>query len=459
MRSILGISLLTCSLFAGVVQTDKGSLLEVYSQRNPQSDVVATVSPDKGQLSLKQCFNSRDYGEWCKVSYAVSGVNIIGYTDRKSYETIAATPTRNPTFLKTFGGNRDDIGNKIIAIAEGFLVVGYTQSFGEGQEDVYVVKLDKYGNKIFSSAYGGGNSDIANAVVEMGDSYMIAGNSRSFGNRGQSIYLAKISKDGDMRWQNGYYSDYDDYYSAEDMIKISDTNLLLAGSEEQVKFFNSQVDGYVNAIDTNGVKNGVKRYGGSKEDFFNSVISVNDGYVFGGTSRSWTHGIKDFYIVKTDKEGNRIWHNSFGFKYDEIAKKVIATQDGGYLMVGVTESDISNQEDIFVVKVNYDGTRAWQRHFGSKEGDEAKSVVAVNDGYVIAGYTKNTPTYNKDAYLLKIDLYGNIMWERKYGADRDDEANDIIKVDDGFVVTGYSTSGENHSKELYVFKVDLNGNL
>lgn len=459
MKSALFVSVLASALFSGVVQTDKGTLLEIYSQRNPQSEVVATVSPDKGQLSLKQCFNSRDYGEWCRVSYRLSGININGFTDKKSYDIVAALPNKNPTFNKTFGGDRDDIGNRVLPLKDGFLIVGSTQSFGAGQEDAYVIKVDKLGNKIFSGAYGGGNSDIANGVVEIDDSYMITGDTKSLGNRGQSIYMLKIAKNGALRWQNGYYSDYDDYYSGNDIIKINNTNMLIAGEEEHVKFFNSQVDGYVNAINKDGVRNGIKRYGGTKEDSFNSVVSVKDGYVFAGTTKSWTHGLKDFYVLKIDKEGNLVWHNAFGFKYDEIAKKIITTQDGGYLVVGTTESDISNQEDIYVVKVNYDGTRAWQRHYGSREGDEANSVVAVDDGYVIAGYTKNTQTYNKDAYLLKIDFHGNIMWEKKYGSERDDVANDIAVADDGLIVTGYLTSQENHSKEVYILKVDFNGNL
>jgi len=216
---------------------------------------------------------------------------------------------------------------------------------------------------------------------------------------------------------------------------------------------------YLNAIDVNGVGNGVKRYGGEDPERANSIISVEGAYVIAGETDTWGHGRLDAYVLKLDKDGKKIWHNAFGFNQDETANQIIATKDGGYIIVGSTDSDYKTQKNVYVVKISADGAREWQSFYGSRENDEGFGVVEAKDGYVVAGYTKGTPNYDSDAYLLKIDKRGNVLWEKRYGSSKDDRASAILKVDGGYVVAGYSTSIESYSKDVYILKVDENGNL
>lgn len=452
-------SLLTLALMANVTQTSEGVFIDIYADKDPQSNIIATVPTSKGNIIKKRCFTNRDSQSWCKVEYIHKDIIIHGYSDEDSLDIISAIPNTKSTYEQTYGGKYDDEANAVLAVKDGFMIVGTTASFGKGQNDAYVIRVDQFGNKVYSLALGGSSNDSANAVVELKDGFVIAGSTRSFGNGVESIYMAKFTKAGELLWQNGYYSDNDDYYQANDMVKISDRNMLFAGSENHVKFFNSEINIYVNAIDSEGVRNGVKRYGGNKVDVANSIINIQDGYVLAGMTKSWGHGAEDAYVIKLDKDGNQLWHNAFGYAYDEVANQIIATQDGGYILVGTTDSDIKNQQDIYVVKLRADGSRAWQAHYGSKEDEEGFGIVETNDGYVIAGYTKDTPSYNSDVYLLKISKSGVTMWSRKYGLDKDDGAKAIIKVDDGFVVVGYKTSEETYSKDVYILKVDENGKI
>jgi len=459
MKSILLISVITSALLSAVIETKEGNFLQIFAQKNPQSNIVATVSTTKGKITKKRCSHTRDDNEWCKVIYTYNGIKINGFSDKNTLDALSSEKNTRPTFEKNYGGRYNEIGNAILPLKDGILMVGSTESLGNGQKDIYIVKVDNFGNKIFEAAYGGRNNDTANAVVSINNGFMIAGTTRSFGNRVQSLYLARINKNGNLRWQKGYYSDKDDYYTGNDMIKISDTNLLIAGYEDHVEFFDAEVNGYINAINTSGVRNGIKRYGGEDVEKINSIISVNDGYVLAGLTDTWGYGAEDAYVVKINKDGDRIWHNSFGYRYDEVANQIIATQDGNYILVGTTDSDHYNQKDIYVVKINKDGKRVWQYHYGSREYEEGKGIVEVDDGFVIVGYTKNTKSYNSDIYLLKIDKNGNMVWSRNYGTENDDRGNAIAKVKDGFVITGYTTSLENHGKDLYLLKVDTNGNL
>lgn len=457
MKKMVLMSLFTSLLMANVTQTSEGTFIDIYSDKDPQSNIIATVSIDKGTIVKKRCFSNRDSQRWCKIEYVHNDLRIHGYSDEDSLDIIYAIPNSKSTFEQTYGGKYDDEANAVLELKDGYMLVGSTASFGKGQSDAYIVRVDKFGNKIYSLALGGASEDSANAVVELKDGFVLGGSTRSFGNGVESIYAAKFSKAGELLWQHGYYSDKDDYYQANDMIKVSETNMLFAGSENHVKFFNSELNVYVNAIDTNGQKNGVKRYGGDKLDEANSIINTEDGYVLAGVTKSWGHGGEDAYVIKLDKEGNQIWHNAYGYAYDEVANQIIATKDGGFILVGTTDSDIKNQQDIYVVKLNADGTRDWQAHYGSKEDEEGFGIVETEDGYVIAGYTKDTPSYNSDVYLLKISKSGGTVWSRKYGLDKDDAAHAIIKVKDGFVVAGYKTSEETYSKDLYILKVDENG--
>ncbi|MFA6195132.1 MAG: hypothetical protein WC656_00640 [Sulfurimonas sp.] len=459
MKSALLISILTSVLLAGVVETKEGTFLEIYADDNLQSNIVANVSIDKGKLEKHNCFNTKNDTEWCKITYGYNGLFLKGYADKKSLDAIDSRSNTSKTFEQSYGGRYDDVGNALLPLKDGFLIVGYTQSFGEGQSDVYIMKVDNFGNKIYSTTYGGGQNDVANAVIAINDGFMVAGTTGSFGNRIQSMYLAKLQNDGSLVWQNGYYSDGDDYYTGKSIVKIDEENFLVAGSEEHVKFFDSQMDFYINAINTKGQRDGIKRYGGEKVEAINSIIKVNDGYIMAGETKTWGHGAKDAYVVKVDNDGNQIWHNAYGFRYDEVANQIIATQDGGYILVGTTNSDNSNQKDIFVVKINRDSTVQWQYHYGTREHDEGFGIVEVDDGYVIAGYTNETKNYKSDVYLLKIDKAGNASWSKKYGGERDDVANAIVKVDDGFAITGYTTSSQTYSKDLYLLRVDKNGNI
>ncbi len=459
MKSMLMLSLLSSAIFAGIVETDDGSFLEIYAKKDPQSNVVATVSLSKGRITQKLCTATRNDGEWCKVKYTNSDVVIGGYVEKKLLQKINATPNKRKTFETSYGGDRDDVAKALIPLKDGALLVGYTESFGAGGDDAYVMRVDKFGNKISSMAFGGVRDEILKAVIKTKDGFMVAGTTRSFGNRVESIYLAKISNNLKMQWQNGYYSDKDDYYRGNDMIRISDDNVLIAGSEDHVKFFASDKNCYLNSIDMNGARNGIKRYGGEDTEGANSIVAVKDGYVFAGVTDTWGHGDDDAYVVKIDKNGERVWHNAFGFNYDEEANQIIATKDGGFILVGTTESDTNNQKDVYVVKVSSKGTREWQKYYGTKENEEGFGIVEVDDGYVIAGYTEYTPSYNSDVYLLKITRNGTIVWNRRYGGSKDDKAFAIVKVDDGFLITGYTTSEETYSKDMYLIRVDNQGKI
>ncbi|MEN8146661.1 MAG: hypothetical protein ABFR02_03495 [Campylobacterota bacterium] len=459
MRSVLLATLLVSALFAGVHETNDGLFLEIYEDYDPQSKVIAEVSTEKGKIEQLRCRGTRDGSEWCKVRYHHDGVILQGWSDKRSLDAIASRPNTKPTFEKRFGGRYSDEGHALLALSDGFLIVGNTESFGKGQKDAYALKVDAFGNKLWSATYGGGSDDFAEAVVPVKGGFMLAGSTWSIGGEGQSLYMLRISQKGELLWENGYYAKKRDRYLGKSLAVLNDSHVMVAGSEEHIKFFNSDVLCYLSAINVNGQEKWVQRYGGNNPDRANSIIKVKDGFVFAGATETWGNNGKNMYAVKIDASGKRVWHNAFGYDYDEEAKQVIATREGGYILVGTTNSDHNKLKDVYVVKLDADGKREWHHHYGGRSDEEGFGIVEDEEGYVIVGYTESTKDRTRDLYLLKIDRNGAVFWTKSYGGFGNDAGHAIVKVKDGYVITGYSQGPTNRGKDLYLLKVDRNGNL
>lgn len=459
MKYYLVVLMLASSLFAGITENKEGRYLQIFSEHDSQSNIIAEVSAETGKIEQLKCRSTRDDTIWCKVRYRDSDVTLQGWSDKKSLDVINQGPNTKATFEKRFGGRYGEVGRALLPLKDGILIVGQTESFGAGQNDAYVIKVDRYGNKLWSATYGGRYSESAEAVAPIKGGFMITGATLSFGNMRQSLYVARISNTGQLMWENGFYSDEDDRYIGKSIAKINDKHMMIAGSEDHIKFFNSEVECYLTAVSTNGQQKWVQRYGGEDPDRANSIIKVKGGHVFAGETETWGHGDSDAYVVKIDESGKRVWHHVFGYKDDENAKQIIPTSDGGYIFVGTTTSDRHKSHDVYVVKLDSNGEKEWQHHYGDEGKEEGFGIVEDKEGYVIVGFTESTKDYNSDVYLLKIDKQGNIFWKRTYGGPGDDEGYAIAKVRDGFVITGFSEGTYDKGKDLYLLKVDKNGYL
>ena len=461
MKKILIAAAFISLLGADLIETKQGLFLELYADSDFQSKKIAQVSVDGGEIEIGRCV-TKGNESWCNVRYISKTLSIDGFSDKKTLVKLQTKPKTKDNFEATFGGRYTDVAMDVIVEKDGgFSVYGYTESFGHGQKDIYVVRTDKYGNKLSYHAYGGSETDKAYAALRLNDgSTIVVGDTTSFGNRAQSMYVARIAKNGKMMWERGIYNDKDDYYGARSVAKSGGGNFIVAGYEDHVKFFGSELNGFVTALHPNGKIYALRYYGGEDDEKLNSIISTKDGYVLAGYSDTWGHGRKDAYVLKVDKSGNRIFARVFGYNYDEVANQIIESNDGGYILVGTTDSDTDRRRDIFVVKLDAKGKRIWQYRYGTREEDEGLSITRAHDGgYVLAGYTKDTKNYDRDLYLIKIAENGDALWEKRYGGSRDDVANKIKKTADGYIVVGYRYSTQTFSKDVYMVKVDKNGNL
>ncbi|WP_296824709.1 hypothetical protein [Sulfurovum sp.] len=364
------------------------------------------------------------------------------------------------TFSKLFGGDEDDVAKAVVKTDDGFLIAGKTKSFAEHRDfDAYLIKIDKHGKKIWSRVYGGEDDEEANALVRLGKDYVFMGSTQTYGNERLSFYMVKVDSEGKPDWQTTFYRDDSDEYYGTAVIADGE-DLVFAGYERHLQFFAEKLNPYIFKTDKHGNKLWGGYYGGKDEDRAYDLIATGDGYLAVGDTESYGHGDLDAYVVKLDKNGKREWHAAFGGEDDDGARAVAATQDG-YLLVGNTDSFGRNYMNVYVVKTDKKGNLLWEKSYGGSREDEAFAVTASADGgFVIVGRSESFTRRNGfDLYLFKIDSKGKLLWERTYGGEADDVGYDILALDDGYLIVGDKKTDRRRDSDVWVLKVDLNGRL
>jgi hypothetical protein len=373
--------------------------------------------------------------------------------------TTITTHSEITTFEKRIGGHEEDIAKSVIVLDDGYLIVGKSKSFTKNRFfNIYIIKIDKLGQKVWSKHLGTKEDEEGNAVVETDDGFVIVGSSDKLGNDRKSVYLVKIRKDGEFIWERAFFSNKFDYYSGNDIVK-RDNGFIIASTERHPKLFNEQIDAYITSTDTNGQVVGTRRFGGEDEDMANAIIATEGGYVFAGATESFGHGDFDAYVLKMDERGKRLWSRAFGGSDDDSANDIIEVSDG-YVLVGTTESFGHRYSDVYVVKMNKNGNRIWHKTYGGSRDEEGYAIVEDEDGYVITGSAASYGEgFRTDLYLFKIDREGKLLWERVYGQKQDDVGYDLAKTQDGFIVVGTISDERTRDKDVYILKTDKNGKL
>jgi len=365
------------------------------------------------------------------------------------------------SWQKTFGGKDNDEANSIQQTTDGgYIVAGETGSFGSGLEDVYILKLNSKGEVQWQKTFGGEGSDEANSIQQTTDGgYIVAGWTESFGFGGQDVYILKLNSNGELEWQKTFGGKYDD--GAESIQHTADGGYIIAG---WTKSFGSGLENvYILKLNSKGQLEWQKTFGRGDSDEANSIQQTTDGgYIVAGWTKSSDSGEGDVYILKLNSKGEVQWQKTFGGKYDDdVANLIQQTADGGYIVAGWTKSFGSGWKDVYILKLNSKGEKEWQKMFGGEYDDEANSIQQTTDGgYIVAGWTKSFGSGGADAYILKFNSKGEIGWEKTFGGKGDDEANSIQQTTDGgYIVAGWTGSFGSGGYDVYILKLNSKGEV
>jgi parallel beta-helix repeat protein len=309
---------------------------------------------------------------------------------------------------RTYGGtnNYDELYGLVQTNDGGYVLVGYT-NYPNGGLDAWLVKTDASGTMQWNQTYGGADSDMAFALVETTDGgYALAGMTLSFGVGNGDFWLVKIDANGGMQWNKTYGGTGGDQAYA--LVQTADGGYALAGYTRYLG--GNDRDFWLVKTDSYGNAQWNRTYGGTNVDSAEALVETTDGgYALAGWTDSFGAGGWDAWLVKTDASGTMQWNQSYGGADIDEALALVETTDGGYALAGYTCSSGAGGPDAWLVRTDANGIEQWNQTYGGTDSDYAWALVQTADGgYALAGETWSFGAGDADAWLVKIDASGNL---------------------------------------------------
>lgn len=409
------------------------------------------------------------------------------------------------TFVKTYGGSKNDSAQSVTATTDGgYIILGYTQSndndITDKQDesfDYWVLKFDATDQLQWQKTYGGSLDDRGSDIIQTSDGgYAILG--YSFSNDGdatenaglQDYWLVKLDANGNISWEKSF-----GYQGADSGITMTETNdqgflvtgildVTASGGEgNSSRNANRHAGGdyWALKLDISGNLEWSHYFGGNFTDTPYGVVQTDDnGYIVVGSSDSEDTDISsnigtyDFWVIKISESGDLVWEKSFGGSQIDEARAIVKTNDGNYIIAGDTRSsdnDVSQNKgaaDLWFIKISPSGNLIWERTIGGSSFDAARAIKkSQNNGFLLSGSSRSSDmdvSENKgqnDAWVLKTDNNGNLLWETTVGGSNIDFSYDVAELINGSVIAVGDTASsdgdiiENKGfTDLLIIKID-----
>ena len=174
-------------------------------------------------------------------------------------------------------------------------------------------------------------------------------------------------------------------------------------------------------------------YGTNQDEIGNSVYPAADGgYIICGQAVSANTGFNFAYLIKVDGSGNESWSRTFGADANDYGYSVIQANDGGYAIAGMTRSSGDSDGDAWLIKTDVDGYEEWSQTYGGDGTESGRAIQqTVDGGFILLGHTNSFGNGNNDAFLVKTDAAGNQQWSQTYGGAATDHGRSVDQTDDG----------------------------
>ncbi len=361
-------------------------------------------------------------------------------------------------FRKVIGNNGYDVGMSAQqTVDKGYSVGGSTTSFGNGIADFYLVKTDFLGVPLWHETYGGINIDKATCVKQTTDKgYILAGYTNSYGAGGYDVYLVKTDSFGVVQWTHTYGGS--DWEFANCVEQTLDGGYIICGGT--YSYGKGNEDYYLIKTNSAGDTLWTKTYGGTNEDVAKSVIQSSDGgYILTGCTKSMGDVNGDFYTVKTNAIGDTLWTNKFGGSLLDYGNDVLENAVGGYTVGGETKSFGSGNSDGILIYIDALGVRdLGVLTIGNTANDNIQSITERSDGKIVmAGITDSWGLGKGDIYFFIANADWSFYNSTTFGSAETETANSVENTaDKGAIICG-TTNGFNKLDDIYLIKTDSSG--
>ena len=361
-------------------------------------------------------------------------------------------------FTRAHGGFGYDFGAEVVQLPnQNFLVVGTSSSFDDTlSSQILLYEADSFGLEQWRKTIGGRFADVAESMVESADgNYLIAGYTETVENSYQ-VYALKVNQFGDTVWTRNYGGSGWDF--CKQVIGLSDGGFALVGQTFSEGAGNG--DFYLVRIDSEGDTLWTKTFGGSDEDGAESIAeAIDGGFFLAGYTMSFGAGKKDMYVVRTDSEGDTLWTRTFGGVEDDICLAVAATADGGYVLGGGTYNNTQGELDPILRKEG--GVQQWVRT-EVKQGDDYILDLIVEPGtqnVTAVGQISEGTFGESDGRILRYGADG--VWNgvaKTHGSQGEEHFVDVkLTADNGYIMVGTTDGYLNRFDDVWLVKADNSG--
>jgi hypothetical protein len=346
-----------------IIAEDEGYVVVGYtfSSAVGESDMYVVCIDEHGDILWSNTYGGLGYDYGYDICPADdSGYILTGYSTSfstggsKDIYVVKIDNIGNEIWSKTFGGDGLDVGMSICQADDGYLICGYTESFGYGENDIYVVKIDKTGVVLWEKQYGGSGAELGYQIRQTSDgNYVIIGASGS-DRENYDFYLLKISDDGSLVWENFYGAPGGEggYDRGHSVVETRDGGFILVGESN----FGDVLNILVVKTDDQGDTEWVQVFGKPLHDHGSNVIETVDGnFVICGRFDSTDKGRNDIGLVKLNDKGDELWNKTINMHNSEWAISIIETNDGGLLLTGHTDSFGMGSYDLLIMKTDGEG--------------------------------------------------------------------------------------------------------
>lgn len=366
----------------------------------------------------------------------------------------------------TIGGSSFDSASGIIETPDNKFIIAGSSSSDDldmstniGSNDIILIQMNTENEIEWIKNYGGSEDDKADDIIQTEEGgYLLVGGSRSSdfqvsSNQGLSdVWIVKLNEMGDIQWQLSVGDTlWDD---SRDVIQNSEGDYVILSRTQKEQTFD---DCLLTKVDQQGNLVWNKTFGGSEEEWPAKILETNDGYFLVGSSESSdmdvssNNGETDFWILKTDFDGNKLWDRNYGELGYEIATSAIMTQDGHIIIIGraYNADQADNNGDYWITKIDQNGEMIWDKRYGGSEIDNPTQIEETADRNLnIIGFSSSSDrdlesnNGNNDFWFLQLDENGDKLNSFSFGGSDIDRLTQMSTTNGKIFVAGHSYSDD-----------------
>lgn len=437
----------------------------------PEENIqYAEIDSTRSQTEISTAPSSMDYEQKKRSSAAKPILVIIGIMaavfvlvlivnntgSSRDGSSPAASGDDPLLFEKRFGTSGSDYAWSVAALSSGgYLVGGYSDPAGSGNCNILAYKLDEEGEIVWDREYVTQADQSCFSVQEVSDGYLLIAFSTPSGETAGDITVRKVNPSGNVRWTRNYGDSANEWGFVSSALCSNGSLAIVCGNTMDMEEESNVM--VINIDPDDGDQNWRREiYQAGIQVPYSVCAGPSNSLLILGRTRDAGDENGDAFLMKVDSNGSMDWVRTYGGSVDEWGRCVQPSPDGGYILAIYTSS-YGAGGDAWLVKVNSSGNVVWSRNYGGSGKDWPYAVVADDEGYTVAGRTESYGSGGHDAWLFRTDLDGTMEWSQQYGGSGDDKAYALSETEFGYVLAGMSNTGSSND-QFFVVTTDEEGN-